>query len=105
MKKYFLPIITTGFLLATSVVFAQTNVKMGSTGEAGSAHQSDVPAEGDPLGNKPLNEKWNAGAPSTQAPYTENCKEDRCVRAKQRQLGNTTWQEDRSSGLHKSSSY
>lgn len=80
--------------------FAQS-VKFVTTGTAGSQHGSDVPAESDPVGNKPLSARDDAGHPLTQQPYTDDCKEDRCIRAEKRQTGNTTWQEDRASGLHK----
>jgi hypothetical protein len=84
----------------SSGAFADT-VKFVTTGTAGAQHGSDVPAEGDPVGNHAPSAKDDAGAASTQTPYTDDCKEDRCVRAEKRQLGNTTWQEDRQSGLSK----
>jgi len=78
-------------------------VKFKSTGE-GDIHQDDGGAVGDPLGNKPVDAKQDAGSPLTRQSYSDDCKDDRCTRAEKRQKGNTTWQEDRQSGLHKSSS-
>jgi hypothetical protein len=88
-------------LIATPALAEQ--VKFVTTGTAGSQHGSDTPAVSDPLQGKPVDAKDEAGHPLTQQPYTDDCKEDRCVRAEKRQLGNTTWQEDRASGLHKTS--
>jgi hypothetical protein len=98
-----------GFFLSSAYAQAQTqtqtqsppptNVKFVTTGTPGAQHLSDSPALGDPLGNRPVNSNWDAGPALTQKPYTDDCMEDRCIRAKKRQLGNTTWQQDRASGL------
>ena len=60
---------------------------------------SDNPYIGDPLGNNPMRPKDDAGPALTRQPYPENCMEDRCIRAKTRQLSSTTWQQDRAAGL------
>lgn len=65
---------------------------------------TDTPAVGDPLGRNPVRPKDEAGPALTQKPYPEECSEDRCIRAKQRQLSPTSWQQDRASGLSKSTS-
>lgn len=105
MKRYWMGLLGVSCFLFSSSGFAQ-GVKFVTTGTAGSQHDSDVPYEGDPLqGKKGVDPKWDQGAPSTQQPYTDDCKDDRCVRAEKRQLGDTTWEQDRASGLHKSSNY
>jgi hypothetical protein len=87
--------------LGTASAWAEdkTPVKFKSTGEADQTLSTGY-SPSDPLGSRPVNKEWDAGHPATRQPYDENCTEDRCVRAEQRQLGTTTWQEDRASGLH-----
>ena len=60
---------------------------------------SDSPYVSDPLGNSPMRPKDDAGPALTRQPYPEGCMEDRCIRARQRQLSATTWQQDKASGL------
>lgn len=95
---------TAGLLtsLATASFAGDPPVKFKSTGEGDKTLETGY-SPSDPLGNKPVSPSWDAGAPSTQAPYDDNCKEDRCIRAEQRQMGTTTWQQDRASGLNKGS--
>ncbi len=100
-KIIILSLVLAAWLGASAVRAEDTPVKFKSTGE-GDVHTEAGYSPSDPLQGKPVNKEWDAGHPSTQAPYDENCTDDRCVRAKQRQLGTTTWQEDRESGLHKS---
>ena len=78
-----------------------TPVKFKSTGEGDSTLSTGY-SPSDPLQGKPVDKGSDAGHPLTQQPYDENCKDDRCIRAEQRQTGTTTWQEDRASGLSKS---
>ncbi len=102
MKK--ISLLGLGVLIAASTALADPppGVKLKSTGQ-GDIHQDDGGAVGDPLQGKPVNKEWDAGAPLTQQPYDDNCKDDRCIRAEQRQLGNTTWEQDRQpGGLHHS---
>lgn len=52
---------------------------------------SDAPAIGDPYGDGPLSAKADQGPKATQAPYSDDCQESRCVRAKQRQFSSPFW--------------
>lgn len=100
MRRILTSLMALMLILWSSQLFAQ-KVKFVTTGTAGAQHGSDVPAEGDPLQGQGVNPQWDAGHPMTQQPYTDDCKDDRCVRAEKRQTGGTTWQEDRASGLSK----
>jgi hypothetical protein len=102
MRKFLLISLVSAAWLSAGALWAEdTPTKFKSTGE-GEVHTEAGYSPSDPLGSKPVNKEWDAGHPSTQAPYDANCKDDRCIRAEQRQMGTSTWQEDRASGLHKS---
>jgi hypothetical protein len=64
--------------------------QMVSTGSA-TKHYSDDLATGDPYSGKTVSAAAEAGPAGTQAPYTEGCKESRCIRAEQRQKSNPYW--------------
>lgn len=63
-------------------------------------HGSDPLAVGDPLRNGAVTPKHNAGPPLTQQlSYDQNCQNEACQRALQRWNSNTSWEQDRASGL------
>ncbi len=109
-KSLILSVMTVGFLSTGWVGISQaledstTTHTMTPEGVAVTTtiiHQSDSPYVGDPMGNGPVTARANAGPALTRRPYTEGCREDRCLRAQKRQLSSTTWQQDRASGLSK----
>jgi len=109
-KSLILSILTCGLLSAALIGISQakddsainrTTTTEGTTVATTTVHESDSPYIGDPLGNGPVTSKANAGPSLTRRPYSDSCSEDRCIRAKQRQLGGTTWQHDRATGLNK----
>lgn len=74
-------------LVAGSLYAAEEMVSTGS----GTIHQSDDLAVGDPYQGKNVSAAAEAGHPMTQAPYTENCQEARCIRAEKRQESSPYW--------------
>jgi hypothetical protein len=78
-----------------------TSVEFVSTGESDSHVQGnyDIPTADDPYAGKTVKERDFAGAPSTQKPYTDDCTDARCERAKKRQLSEgDTWKDDYKKG-------
>ena len=101
MKKLFSLILASSFLLTFSSVTLAGDVEFVSTGE-GDIHQSDEVIADDPYAGKTVPQSAYEGSKKTQKPYTDECKDDMCRRAKQRQMSEgTTWREDVKSGLHK----
>jgi hypothetical protein len=61
---------------------------------------SDSLAIGDPLGNSPVTKKHDLGPPATRnLSYGADCKNEACARARKRWNMDTTWQQDRKSGM------
>jgi len=91
-----------GLVFATGAIAG--DVEFVSTGEGDRSVGNEVPSVSDPYEGKKVTPRDDAGHPLTQKSY-EDCEgEDRCIRAKKRQLSETTdWKDDRKSGLHKTS--
>ena len=66
---------------------------------------SDDLAVGDPLGNRAMSPRSDAGPPQTHAYCEEGSTAEHCVRATKRHTAPTTWQQDCASGLSKSCGY
>jgi len=66
---------------------------------------TDDLAMGDPLGNRGMTERANAGPPSTQSYCEEGSTAEHCVRAARRQTSPTTWQQDCASGVSRACGY
>jgi hypothetical protein len=66
---------------------------------------SDDLALGDPLGNRGMTARADAGPPSTHSYCPEGSPASHCVRAARRHNSPTTWQQDCASGLSKACGY
>lgn len=89
MKTIFYGLMVGSMLIAGSLL-AEDQTQMVTTG-TGTQHYSDDLAVGDPYAGKTVSARAEAGPSGTQAPYPENCKESRCIRAEQRQKSNPYW--------------
>ena len=66
---------------------------------------SDDLAMGDPLGNRGMTQRADAGPPNTQSYCEDGSTAEHCVRAARRHNSPTTWQQDCATGLSRACGY
>ncbi len=113
-KSIIIPALISGLLMTSAALAADSSTNVGATQiqetktvvdpntvlTTTQFSGSDSLAIGDPLGNSPVTQKHDLGPPSTRRlSYNENCQDEACVRAQKRWNMNTTWEQDRKSGM------
>lgn len=99
--RYSATILLVALLLFSGSTFAQSGETITTTTTTTTTASDDL-AIGDPLGNRGLSPKADAGPANTQSYCPEGSAEEHCVRAARRHTTPTTWQHDCATGLSQS---